>query len=92
MTVGNSEGPDIGQVLGLDQSSPHRRKLKIWIILAILVIGTVTAVVMWRTNGTENSAIYKTQEVKRGNLTVTVTATGRLEPTNQVDVGSEAPV
>ena len=89
MTVGNSEGPDIGQVLGLDQSSPHRRKLKIWIILAILVIGTVTAVVMWRTNGTENSAIYKTQEVKRGNLTVTVTATGRLEPTNQVDVGSE---
>jgi HlyD family secretion protein len=32
---------------------------------------------------------YTTQEVTRGNLTVTVTATGNLEPRNQVDIGSE---
>src|SRR5262249_54924976 len=31
---------------------------------------------------------YTTQSVKRGELTVTVTATGTLQPTNQVDVGS----
>jgi len=36
-----------------------------------------------------NSAQYKTQEVVRGNLTVVVTATGTLQPTNKVDVGSE---
>ena len=30
-----------------------------------------------------------TQEVTRGDLTVTVTATGNLEPRNQVDIGSE---
>ena len=30
-----------------------------------------------------------TQEVTRGDMTVTVTATGNLEPRNQVDIGSE---
>jgi HlyD family secretion protein len=89
MTLGNSEEPDIRHVLGIDQSAPHRGKLKLWIILSVLVIGIVAAMVMWRTNQTENSALYKTEKVKKGNLTVTVTATGRLEPTNQVDVGSE---
>jgi HlyD family secretion protein len=32
---------------------------------------------------------YATEKVERGNLTVTVTATGNLQPTNQVQVGSE---
>jgi HlyD family secretion protein len=32
---------------------------------------------------------YQTKKSQRGDLTVTVTATGTLEPTNQVDVGSE---
>ena len=32
---------------------------------------------------------YVTQEVTTGELTVTVTATGNLEPRNQVDIGSE---
>ncbi len=32
---------------------------------------------------------YATEEVKRGSLTVTVSATGNLQPTNQVEVGSE---
>jgi HlyD family secretion protein len=32
---------------------------------------------------------FKTQQVRRGDLTVIVTATGTLEPTNEVEVGSE---
>jgi HlyD family secretion protein len=32
---------------------------------------------------------YKTEEVRQGDLVVTVTATGTLQPTNQVEVGSE---
>ena len=32
---------------------------------------------------------YATQTVQRGSLTVSVSATGKLAPTNQVDVGSE---
>jgi HlyD family secretion protein len=32
---------------------------------------------------------YKTEQVRRGNLVVIVTATGTLQPTNKVDVGCE---
>ncbi len=32
---------------------------------------------------------YKTEEVRQGDIVVTVTATGTLQPTNQVEVGSE---
>lgn len=40
--------------------------------------------------GSGDSAVqYKMQSAVRGSLSVTVTATGNLEPTNQVDVGSE---
>jgi HlyD family secretion protein len=45
--------------------------------------------VAWERLEKSNSIHYQTQKVQRGNLTVTVTATGTLEPTNQVDVGSE---
>jgi len=46
-------------------------------------------VIIWRTNDKADAAQYKTKEVHRGNLTVTVTTTGNVEPTNQVDIGSE---
>ncbi len=37
-----------------------------------------------------NEAVtYNTQKIKRGNLQVTVMATGNLEPTNSVDIGIE---
>ena len=32
---------------------------------------------------------YETQQAERGNLTIIVTATGTLQPTNEVEVGSE---
>lgn len=32
---------------------------------------------------------YRTEQARRGDLTVTVSATGTLEPTNEVEVGSE---
>ena len=39
--------------------------------------------------GAAGKTSYVTQEVTRGDMTVTVTATGNLEPRNQVDIGSE---
>lgn len=38
---------------------------------------------------TSRQQAYQTQPVKRGNLSVTVTATGNLQPLNQVDIGTE---
>lgn len=80
---------DIGQTLGIDQSSDRKQRLKRWLMVALLAIAGVTSAGVWKGTKKSNSMQYLTQKVQRGDLTVTVTATGALEPTNQVDVGSE---
>ena len=55
-------------------------------VLALVVI-VVGYFIFGRGGG--DATKYVTQEVTRGDLTVTVTATGNLEPRNQVDIGSE---
>jgi HlyD family secretion protein len=80
---------DVAQTLEIDQSSGRRKGLNRWLIVALLVAAAVTTVVIWKKMEKSNSVQYKTQEVVRANLTVIVTATGTLQPTNKVDVGSE---
>jgi len=80
---------DISQTLGIDQAPGHRKHLKTWLLLALLAIAGLTMAVAWKRLGKSKSIHYQTQRVQQGNLAVTVTATGALEPTNQVDVGSE---
>jgi HlyD family secretion protein len=80
---------DVARALEIDQSSVRRKGLKRWLIVALLVAAAVTAIVTWNRMEKSNSVQYKTQEVVRGDLTVIVTATGTLKPTNTVDAGSE---
>ena len=84
----NSES-DIRQTLGIDQSPRNRRALKKWLVLALLAIVGTTIALVWKGAEESERMDYQTQRAQRGNLTVTVTATGTLEPTNQVDVGTE---
>ncbi|HEU4602551.1 MAG TPA: efflux RND transporter periplasmic adaptor subunit [Steroidobacteraceae bacterium] len=70
--------------LSLDPS-PKRNWLK-WGLIALVVLIAVVWIAKHR--GPEKTQ-YITQEVTRGDLSVTVTATGNLEPRNQVDIGSE---
>jgi HlyD family secretion protein len=54
---------------------------------AALLAAALVLVLNLRGDGVETR--YRTVPVERGSLTVLVTATGSLEPTDQVDVGSE---
>jgi len=79
---------DVARTLGdqgLGAPPPWQRWIK-WAVLAVLVIA-----IGWFVFGRDGSKAPKYQfaEVTRGDLTVTVTATGNLEPRNQVDIGSE---
>jgi len=90
MKSNTSPDSDVAQTLEIDQSSGRRKGLKRWLIVAFLVVvAAVTTIVIWKRMEKSNSVKYKTQEVVHGNLTVIVTATGTLQPTNKVDVGSE---
>ncbi|HET6415594.1 MAG TPA: efflux RND transporter periplasmic adaptor subunit [Polyangiales bacterium] len=63
-----------------------RKRLYLWGALAVIV---VTGVGIWAAPVRPDRRQIRTEEARRGNLVVTVTATGNLEPTNQVEVGVE---
>lgn len=79
---------DISQVLGLDQQSVGRKRVR-FALGALVVLVLIAVVGMYLISGNGSTLQFKTAEVKRGDLTVVVTATGTLQPVNQVDVGTE---
>jgi len=61
-----------------------------WLVVALLLFATCAALlVVARSRSERGGARYETTAASRGQLRVTVSATGTIEPTNQVDVGSE---
>ncbi|API51799.1 efflux transporter periplasmic adaptor subunit [Rhizobium leguminosarum] len=58
------------------------------IILLILIAAAAVAAYFYMGRG-QSELSYATQPVKRGDLTVLVTATGSVQPTEQVDISSE---
>jgi HlyD family secretion protein len=83
------EDTSIADKLGLGGSKRPRRRLGRWLtagVLALVLLGTAA---IWARGNSKSTLQYRTQEVMSGNLTVTVTATGNLAPTNTVEVGSE---
>ncbi|MEJ2314185.1 MAG: efflux RND transporter periplasmic adaptor subunit [Nitrospirota bacterium] len=90
MNKDNNAKTDIARTLGAEESSGGGRRLGRWLIIGIVLLVAAAALVFWwRAAEKAKAPRYKTQVVERGNLIVTVTATGTLEPVNQVDVGSE---
>jgi len=78
---------DIDAFLGTEPPSRRTRYLK-WGAIALGVL--LVLYLVWRFFFAGSAeAGYATQTARRGDLTVTVSATGNLQPTNEVEVGSE---
>jgi len=65
-----------------------------WLSRRNLIIATLSVVVLGGLylvfgSGSESSVHYVTESARRGALTETVTATGTVEPTNEVEISSE---
>ncbi len=78
--------PDLDAFLGAKPAPAWQRYAK-WGAVAIGFI--LLALLLKSCFGGSAATQYATQTVQRGNLTVSVSATGKLAPTNQVNVGSE---
>jgi HlyD family secretion protein len=78
---------NIAQVLSAERPT-GRRGLRWIVALTVLLLLVVTAYLLL-IPGQASAVRYETAKVNEGDLTVTVTATGTLQPVNQVDVGSE---
>lgn len=89
MPPNESPAPDdIHAVLEVGRHTPGQRRLR-WALAVLVLLLLAGATLLWLLPGDKSAVRYETAEVEQGDLTVTVTATGTLEPVNQVDVGSE---
>lgn len=80
---------NIAETLGIDRSSKLRKGWKRWLIAGSIVIAGVIIILIINKSGKSDSVHYKTEQAKRGNLVVLVTATGTLQPTNELTVSTE---
>ncbi len=88
-TPAQSAQQDLGQILAADKKKSRfggKRLVLALVALAILAGGGY----FYLSSGKKAAApTYQTEAIERGKLVVNVSATGNLQPTNQVDVGSE---
>lgn len=82
-----NDNTDINSVLKTDGGGKWKRRLILLALLAILAGGALF--IMGGRQKAANTPSYATAEITRGDIVVTVSATGTLEPTNEVEVGSE---
>ncbi|MGZ5096167.1 MAG: efflux RND transporter periplasmic adaptor subunit [Burkholderiales bacterium] len=85
----NAQDADLTRVLGTERRITVARKYVVALIAVALVALAIFGYLQLRSRSKNEVPQYHTEPVTRGNLVVTVSATGHLQPTNQVDVGSE---
>ena len=76
----------VEEFLGEKDRPRWRRWAKYWVPALVILL---LLFALSRCSGGEDGPQYITQEVTEKSLDLTVTATGNLRPTNQVEVGSE---
>lgn len=80
---------DITRTLGIDGARRSHFGAFRWLGWGIATLVILAVIIVSQSLNNAPNVQYKTAEVRRGDLVVTVSATGNLEPTNQVDVSSE---
>lgn len=70
--------------------APTRPGLKRYMPIALALLALAVLAYVWlKPSGNAGLLSYQTEAVERADLTVTVSASGTLAPTNEVEVGSE---
>jgi HlyD family secretion protein len=82
-----SSNSELADLLKAEKRSSGRWRI---FVIAGAVLAVVLGVLAWKLSvGGEKRTTYVTEPIARGSIRVTVNATGNLEPTNEVTVGSE---
>ncbi|QDH36094.1 efflux RND transporter periplasmic adaptor subunit [Porphyrobacter sp. YT40] len=82
----SDEAPEMDEFLGTKPRPRWRRWMKYWLPALILI---VLVLIVSRCTADPPGPDYITEPVTQASLALSVTATGNLRPTNQVEVGAE---
>ncbi|SFN47350.1 efflux RND transporter periplasmic adaptor subunit [Dokdonella immobilis] len=66
-----------------------KRPLRRWLFILALLLVIVLGALLVRRGNDAAAPVYLTEAVRRGDLTVLVSATGNVQPTHAIEVGSE---
>ena len=81
---------DKARTRAVDPSSGRRKRMLKRLLVAVVVLGIVALAITWYLQrGNAQTASYRTEQVTRGNLLVSIRATGTVEPEEVVDVGAQ---
>ena len=80
---------DVVAVLAGPAARPWYQRPLVWAGVAGLLLVLGGAAWWWSQRAAQAAPTYTTQTVARGNLTLTVTANGTVQPTRSISVGSE---
>jgi HlyD family secretion protein len=87
-TSAKSDAPDLAAILATSGRQKKRGRGK-WLVTAVILLAVVGGGLYYYAGSEGPQFDYTTQKVKTGNLQVIVTATGSIQPTDQVDISSE---
>lgn len=65
------------------------KKTYIYIAVALILVVAVIVYFITKSDSSNEEYTYNTQKIKKGDLEISVMATGNLNPTNSVDIGIE---
>ena len=89
MKKNTSSPSDIDQLLGADHRPRWWRRASVW-AGAVLVLAAAGGWYAWQQQKQASAApVYVTEALGKGNVTLTVSANGTLQPTRAVNIGSE---
>jgi len=88
-STNKNNNSDIDLTLNINSKSGRSKHLMRWIVWLLIAIVIAFAMIKFGTGNSADKVEYKTETVQRGDLIVSVATTGTLQPTNQVEVGSE---
>jgi HlyD family secretion protein len=87
-TSNANQGPALKELLATRSTGLFSRR-RLWLVGALLVMLVGAGLLFLRSGEQEAEPLYATEPATVGTLVVKVSATGNLQPTNQVEVGSE---
>jgi HlyD family secretion protein len=88
METSRNDKSYLKKILGPAVPQSFLKKRTVWLVCAVAALVLAGAVIAYASTG-KSQVRYRTAEVKKGDLTVTVTATGNIQPVEQVEVGTE---
>ncbi len=84
-----SQDDELARIVAEGSNGSRRSRYWRWAAVAAVLPVALVAWLAMRPGSSGAATAYRSEGAVIGDLTVTVSATGNLQPTNQVDVGSE---